>query len=257
LEGDAGVALAQAASPAPAAPPPAAAVDPVARLHALYRQAADEYAGLTSYIVRLRRREQVQGKDKPEEILLFKFRKQPFSVYFKWLGKEGQGREVIYVQGRFENKIHTRLAAGDVPLMPAGGRIALAPDSALVRSSSRHPISEAGIGGSLDHLSELLRALDQGDNRLGTLRYLGPIKRPEFDTPCETVEEMIPPGQNPALPQGGRRLWAFHPERHLPTLIILYNETGHEVEYYCFDRWQYPVALDDLDFDPDRLWGKK
>jgi len=40
---------------------------------------------------------------------------------------------VIYVKGRHENKIHTFAAAGDMPLMPAGRRIALAPDSLMVR----------------------------------------------------------------------------------------------------------------------------
>jgi len=42
---------------------------------------------MDSYIARLTRREQVNGKKQPEEIILFKFRQQPWSVYFKWLGE--------------------------------------------------------------------------------------------------------------------------------------------------------------------------
>src|SRR5437899_386649 len=117
-----------------AAAPASIPSDPAVKLHALYREAAERYARVDSYIVRLMRREQINGKDKPEEVLLFKFRKEPWSVYFKWLGQEGAGREVIYVKGQHENKIHTLLAAGDMPLMPAGRRIALAPDSLVVRS---------------------------------------------------------------------------------------------------------------------------
>jgi len=26
------------------------------------------------------------------------------------------------------------------------------------------------------------------------------------------------------------------------------------VEYYCYDRFLFPVALDNKDFDPDELW---
>jgi hypothetical protein len=240
------------AAPDTAAPAPRP--DP---LRTLYQQAAGEYAGLSSYIVRLRRREQVGGKDKPEEVLLFKFRKQPFSVYFKWLGQERKGREVVYVQGRHGNQLHTRLAAGDVLLMTAGRRISLAPDNPLVLASSRHPITDAGVGSLLAHLDQLLQATERGDGRMGTLRYLGPIRRPEFETPCEAAEETIPPGCDPHLPQGGRRLWVFDPLRHLPSLVITSDATGHEVEYYCFDRWQYPVQLDDDDFNPDKLWPSR
>ena len=103
--------------------PSSAANDPSARLHALYGEAAEHYARVDSYIVRLTRREQLNGKDKPEEVLLFKFRKDPWSVYFKWLGTEGKGREVVYVHGQYENKIHSILAAGDIPLMPAGSAL--------------------------------------------------------------------------------------------------------------------------------------
>lgn len=249
-----------AVPPTQAPPPPpvrSEATDSASHLRTLYQQAAQEYAGIASYIVRLRRREQVQGKDKPEEILLMKFRKQPFSVYFKWLGEEGKGREVVYVQGHYGNQLHTRLAAGDVLLLPAGRRISLAPDNPLVLSSSRHPITDAGLGSLLDHLGQILQATERGDARLGSLRCLGPLRRPEFETPCEGVEETIPPGRDPHLPRGGRRLWFFDAQRHLPTLVITYDATGHEVEYYCFDRWQYPVHLDDDDFNPDRLWSQR
>ena len=62
----------------------------------------------------------LNGIVRPEELMHFKFRKQPWSVYFKWLGPEGRGREAIYVQGKYDNKLHTLLAAGDMPFTPAG-----------------------------------------------------------------------------------------------------------------------------------------
>ena len=62
------------------------------------------------------------------------------------------------------------------------------------------------------------------------------------------------PAGDPLLPRGGKRLTLFEPTTKFPTLIITQDETAHEVEYYCFDRLQYPVRLDDDDFDPDKLW---
>ena len=239
-------------------PPSGPANDATAgTLRGMYRRAADRYAAIDSYIVRLRRREQINGKDKPEELLLFKFRKQPWSVYFKWLGTEGKGREVVYVRGQYEDKIQTLLAAGDMPLSPAGKRIAISPDSIFARANSRHSINEAGIGSLIDSFGNLVDATERGDNRLGTLRYLGTLQRAEFTTACEAAEQIIPPGAEPQLPRGGRRLWAFETTSGLPTLVIAQNEVGQEVEYYCYDRFEFPVRLDDDDFNPDKLWPRK
>ena len=127
-------------SVAPATTAPVAA-DNSPQLREVHKKAVAKFATIDSYVARLRRREQINGKDKPEELMLFKFRKQPWSVYFKWLGIEGHNRECIYVKGRYGNLIHTLLAEGDVMLMhrPAK-KISLAPDSVLVRSRSRHAI---------------------------------------------------------------------------------------------------------------------
>jgi hypothetical protein len=202
------------------------------------------------------RREQLNGKDKPEEILLFKFRKEPWSVYFKWLGTEGNGREVVYVPGRYENKIHTLLAAGDIPLMPAGKRFAVDPDNPFVLSSSRHSIRQAGIGALIEALGRQLDESAKG-NRGSVFKYLGLIQRPDLAGPGEAVEETIAPGTDPQLPRGGRRLWVFDPLTKFPVLIITHDDTGHEVEYYCYDRFEFPVHLDDDDFNPDKLWSPK
>ena len=188
--------------------------------------------------------------------MLFKFRKQPWSVYFKWLSKEGLGREVVFVRGRYEGKLHTLLAAGDVPFVPAGRRMSLAPDNILVRSATRHPVTEAGIGACIDRLGQSLAAMERGDRKAGALRLIGPVERAEYDRPVYGLEHELPPGFDPSLPRGGRRLYIFHPENRLPTLISAKDERGQEVEYYFHDRFQPNVKLDEDDFDPDRLWNK-
>jgi hypothetical protein len=244
-------------SPGPSAPSTAPATDGPSKLRELYNQAAQRFAAIDSYVARLRRREQVKGKDQPEELILFKFRKQPWSVYFKWLGPEGQGREVVYVKGQHGGMIHSLLAAGDMPLAPAGKRMALAPDNIFVRSASRHAITEAGIGVMVEKFGQALEAQERGENKRGLLTYLGPTKRPDYETQLEAVEHRLPSGLEPLLPRGGRRWVFFDPVSRLPVLLITQDDKGHEVEYYCYDRLQYPVRLDDLDFDPDRLWPPK
>ncbi len=254
-------AQARAANPAPArrADEPSRPTPPAAPLTArqLIHNAQAQYARIDSYIVRLTRREVVNGEQKPEEVILFKFRKQPWSVYLKWLAsKEGKGREVLYVKGRHEGKIHTLLAAGDIPFVPAGRRMALLPDNILVRNSTRHPITDAGIGSCIDRLAAIQSAVENGDRSKGRLELLGPLRRPEFEQPVQALEHTLPARLDPSLPRGGKRTFFFDPETQLPMLIRTVDERGQEVEYYWHARLQPSVKLDDADFDPDQLWGK-
>jgi len=240
--------------PDAAAPPSAPALeapgsDSATNLHRLLKLAESECATLDSYICRMTRREQVNGSAKPEEMMLFKFRKQPFSIYFKWIGNENKGREVVYVKGKFDDKLH-------ILMSPGGTVMSLAPDSFLIRRSSRHPVTEAGVVSILEKYAAAVGSFDRGQH---PLRYLGPCKRPDFDegTTLEGVEEDLAPGADPILPRGGRRQLYFHVTNHFPVLVVTRDDRGQEVEYYRFDRLQLRVKLDDDDFNPSKLFGKR
>src|SRR5262249_45857579 len=236
------------------APPSAPAVeapasDSATNLHRLLKLAESECATVDSYICRMTRREQVNGSAKPEEMMLFKFRKQPFSIYFKWIGSENKGREVVYVNGKYDNKLH-------ILMSPGGTSMALAPDSFLIRRSSRHPVTEAGVCSIVEKYATAVAAAEKGR---GGLRYVGLTKRPDFDegVSLESVEQEMAPGADPNLPRGGRCQLYFNTATHLPVLAIPKDERGQEVEYYRFDRFQARVKLDDDDFNPVKLFGKK
>jgi len=254
------VSLDQAPAPAPAPVPPSAAPvstpqPTVSDVRRLYQAAAERCAGMDSYIARLRRREVVNGKLNPEEVALFKFRREPWSVYFKWIGTEGKDREAVYVKGKYEGKLHTLLAAGDMLLMPAGTVFALDPHSPHVLRHSRHPITEAGIGSLVQRFGQLVQA--EESHKSNPLLYLGPQQRPEYAGALEAVEQTIQPRAETHLLAGGRRWWFFDPANGLPVLVITHDEAGKEVEYYCYDRIQFPVKLDDDDFNPNKLWPRK
>jgi hypothetical protein len=241
----------------PAATAAVAAGGSLEDLRRLHRRAVDAYASMDSYIVRLRRREQVDGKDRPEEVISMKFRKEPWSIALKWLGEEAKGREVLYVRGRFDDKIQILVAGADAGPLLAGKRFALAPDSPMVRSASRHDIRTSGIGRLVDQFGQLVDLNARGDRGRGTLTYVAHHQRPEFSHALEGAEQLIPSHSEPLLPRGGKRLWLFDPQTHLPAYIVTRDEGGRMVETYCFDRFQTSVKLDDDDFDPDKLWGPK
>src|SRR5262249_10013586 len=117
--------------------------DPKQKMYDLWEQTAKAYGPMDSYIVRFRRREVFKGKEPPEEVILMKFRKEPWSSYMKWIGQAGEGREVFYVKTRYENQVHTIVGAGDPIFSPAGKRVSLPVDSPLIKNASRHPVSDA------------------------------------------------------------------------------------------------------------------
>ena len=222
----------------------------------LYQRAAAKTNSLESYIVRLVRREVINGKKKPEELMLMKYRRAPLSIYFKWLEGEGVGREVVYVENQYENKIHSLLAAGDIPFMPGGKRMAMAPDSIFVKNASRHTIQDAGFVPLITALGKAIDAQSRRDSRFGTVKYHPAQVRKDIPVPTEALEHFIPAGLESDLPKGGRRFVSFDPETYLPMLIVTYDERNEEVEYYRYDRFQNPVHLDNKDFNPDILWAK-
>jgi hypothetical protein len=68
------------------------------------------------------------------------------------------------------------------------------------------------------------------------------------------VLQEIPPHQEPQLLRGGQRHWFFDPASHLPVLVVTQEDTGREVEYYCYDCVTFPAYLTHNDFNPHVLW---
>ena len=195
----------------------------------------------------------MNGKSQPEELLVFKFRKEPWSVYFKWIGPEGQGREVTYVKGQYNDQIHTLLAAGDMPFMAAGKRFRWRRTTCLSARGPAIPLPRPASGpsstSSVTCWTQPSEAIPASGRSTISARKNAPNTTPPWKP-----SSAIPPGCEHELPHGGRRWLLFDPANGLPVLTITQDDSGSEVEYYCFDRLQFPVKLDDDDFNPDKLW---
>lgn len=215
---------------------------------------------MEDYVCRFRRREVLPQGKTSEDLILLRFRKQPHSIHFLWpKGTPEEGREVIYVQGRFNNQLVVRTGKGD---LWSGLRVELAIDSPRATANTRRTFLEVGVGYLVESLGQVLREHRQGTYRFGRLRYLGPQARSESATPMECLLQEVPANLEKYLPRGGKRYFylATDPrtqECHLPILVITHDDTGREVEYYCYDRFNINIGLRDEDFDPDRLWAKK
>ncbi len=252
------------APPLKPVPAKGAAVKPapqgdLAGARTLYSRLLEKYHRLNDYECVMERREVVNGKEMPTEEILFQFRKKPFSVYMKNLGEVGKGREVLYVDGQFDGLMHVVSGQGDVARFLVGFKTALKPDSSMATSKSRHRIYEAGPGQHLAKIDKYLKMAEAGKTKV---KYLGVVTRKDQPDPVEGMEITIPAGEDPLLPKGAKWTLFFEPnpqKANFGNLMVhqMLDETGREVEYYCFTKFRVPANLKDEDFHPDRLGGKK
>ncbi|MCE9534707.1 MAG: DUF1571 domain-containing protein [Planctomycetes bacterium] len=235
--------------------------DSLVEIKNIHQRAVAAYSKVDSFEARLTRRETIKNKATPQEVIFFQFRKEPYSVHLKWIGTEGKGREVLYVQGQHNGKMHVKPSKEDAsPLPPM--RMSFNPDDSMVRSKSRHDIRQAGLGDAIRQLGNILDMIARDPSQRYRLKYLGQVTRPESVNKMDTVEETILPKTEALLPQGGRRIYFFETgtelrSRGLPTLVIAYDAANKEVEYYCFDNFMLDIKLNDADFDPDLVLKKK
>lgn len=229
----------------------------------LQQTAAANYAKMDAFEARLTRRESINGKAAPQEVIRFQFRQQPYSVHLTFIGGDPKtiGREVIYVHGQNNGKMHIKPTKDDsFPLPPRP--MSFEPDSSMVRSKSRHDIREAGLGEGIRHLGEMFAAVDKNPALRTRFRYISSVQRPEFVNKVDAIEETVPPKTEKLLPTGAKRTYFFDtsrdgPSAGLPVLVVTHENNGKEVEYYCFDRFQFPVSLTDADFNPEKAWPRK
>jgi len=244
--------VAKARGQMPQSAPAAEPAPPLETPESILAAMTERWSRMDSFESRVVRREAIRGITSPTEVLAFRYRKKPYSVRFKWLGEEGKGREMLYVRDQYADKIHILTAPGDIPFSRAQSRMALAPDSPLVRARSRRSIRETGFDVAIQTLTQSLR------ERPGSVKVVGPTRRDEYPYPLLTVELAVAPREEEGMPDGGKRLMFFDtkadsPSFGLPVMVATYDAAGREIEYYCFDRFIHPTRFDDRDFHPDTL----
>jgi hypothetical protein len=117
---------------------------PIAWLH----EAKRNYAVVKDYTCFLMTQENVKGKLLEPNVIQFKMRTEPFSVYMNWRDpKDLKGQEVIYVAGKNNNKMKVKSSKFGGPLL---GWMSIDVNDPRVLQNSRHTILEAGIGNMID-----------------------------------------------------------------------------------------------------------
>lgn len=206
-------------------------------LQSLLARAEASYGGIDNYVSILIRQERVGGKLAPRERIRLSFRKNPWSIHLVWLSKPKAGRQLVFVPGHYDNKIHGREPTffGAIPLK-------MDPHGSLARRNSRHPITEAGIGSLIKRFRrDLARA------KRGTIRYIGVEAYGSSSRPMHHVRSV-------SANQWRRDLY-FDTQSALPTLLEVVDSNGERLEFYSFENLEMNIPkLNNPDaFNPARV----
>ena len=223
-------------------------LDPILKI--AYQSIKTIEEDVVDYTAVLSRRERIGEQEMPPSAMEVKIRnpraEQDFSIYVRFTEPENtRGREVIWVEGKNENKIVAH-EAGLLGLL----RIVQPPNSFVAMVGNRYPITETGLLRLMQKLTqyglrdrkhgkcevEILEEIEMADILCTRLRIIHPKKQKPFTFHIAEIDmdmqRMIPirlatcdwpsEGQNPAL-----------------------------IEEYIYHNIKLNVGLKDIDFDPD------
>ena len=218
-------------------------MDEPLRLITEAKSACEKVADYTCTLVK---KERINGELTPENVAAMGVRNEPFSVDLCWLQpKAVAGQEACYVAGKNDGKMRVRSAG----LLGVVGFVSMDPADPRCQKTSRHPITEAGIGNLIQRVLgrwEVERKLNITRVRIGEYEY---NKRR-----CVRVETIHPTNpDNQFLCY--RTVVYFDKENHLPIRIEGYDwphgddDPGALVESVSYANLRLNVGLADETFN--------
>jgi outer membrane lipoprotein-sorting protein len=197
------------------------------------------YAGVQDYTANFLKQERVGGELLPEENILLKFKK-PFKIYLKWLKGPHEGREALYVDGKYDNKVigHEGGLFGFVTLhMDPKGKIATL--------DNRHSILDVGIGRLIDIVMENVRRA----HKAGELKP-AITDDAAFGKPAKKIDVILPNDRTKGYYASRFELWTDN-ETGLPVRLKAYGWDGELIESYGYKDLKVNQGLKDGEFEPD------
>jgi hypothetical protein len=113
---------------------------------------------VTGYSLNFWKKESIDGKEQPLEILDVCYRDQPLSVYFNWQQGARLAGKALYVEGENKNaegkSMILALGAGSLGLLGVQKRN---PESADAKKSGRYPMNQFGLKQAMERVLETWR----------------------------------------------------------------------------------------------------
>jgi hypothetical protein len=150
------------------APVAASAMDEPMRL---MTEARARFEKVTDYTCTLVKRERINGQLTPDNVVAMSVHNQPFSVDLRWIEpKNLVGQEACYVAGRNGGNMRVKSAG----FLGVAGFLSIDPTDPRAQKTSKHSITEAGIGNMINGIAEkweIERQLNVTQVRIGEYEY--------------------------------------------------------------------------------------
>ncbi len=220
----------------------------------MLERAANRLEKIANYTATFFKQERVGGELSELQVMEMKVRHSPFSVYMKWVDGGDVGREILYVNGRYDGKMIVHVGGFKGRFLPS---LSLNPNGSLAMEESRYPITRAG-------LLELVRmaiGYRHRDLQLGSgvnCCMLSDHKFDDRDCYCFTIEY-----ENPTISETYRKSITYF-DKALSIPIFMKNFTWPHmidncdesnldestiIEHYAFLNIDLERRLADTDFD--------
>jgi len=199
------------------------------------REAKHRTDSLEDYTLTLKKQERIDGALGPVNVVFVKW-KRPFSIYLKFLEGNDKGREVIFVEGKYRDKM----------IVSPGGilgalTIKVAPDSLIAKKNNRHNITEAGMSNTIGRILTIIEKEQKEPSSDISVTFFG-------EKPLE--KDMCIHIRIDKSSYAARTEVYLNSDTLYPHTIISYDEDGELLESYNYSDIKTNVGLDDSDFDP-------
>jgi hypothetical protein len=227
------------------------------QLHvALLELGKQRMSHIPDYSATFLKQEKLDGEDRQDlQTINLKMRHRPFSVYMKWLDGGDVGREILFVEGQYDDRMQVRLGGRKGQLLPA---LKLDPTGSVAMKEARHAVTEMG----LLNLCELILKYRKRDLTLKQgLRWqmLPDQKFADRECYCFVVEydsKEIEPAYRKAVTYIDKELnlpicvrnfgW---PEEVKEGISAQELDEATMIEYYGYKDLSFEQRLSDADFD--------
>lgn len=204
------------------------------------RGAEAAYARVTTYTAVFYKQQRVAGKLLPEETILLKCRKKPFSLYMKWIQEPHKGSELLYAAGWNEDRVRAHRGG----ILSFIVRNFNTNDPVLMKNNLR-PVTSTGIGFLLEAVATNMRKAI----KVGELTFSGCGEEMLCGRHTQILEVVFP--KQRAKDYGGCRYIVNQDvESKILVGIRVYDQDDKLVENYAYENFDLNARLADVDFDP-------
>ena len=204
------------------------------------RESEAAYDRVTSYTAVFHKQQRVAGKLLPEETILLKCRRKPFSLYMKWMKAPYKGSELLYVAGWNEDRIRAH-RGGILRFITRN----LDPRDPGLMAGNLRPVTSTGIGYLLETVATNIRKAV----KVGELTFSERGQETVYGRRTRVLEVVVPKERARDY-DGYRYVINQDVESKILVRIRIYDRDDQLVENYGYENLDLNAQLADADFDP-------